>query len=142
MNTGNEISIQETKCSQSQLEKHFKSLDPDFLIELQERVNLVDYISKILAHSFQITATLDSEILGLIAYYQTPNDIYVTHLGVDKSYRRMQIATYLLEFLTNTHPQVPIRLEVNFSNEIAKEFYKKQGFNKVGNHGKYEILVL
>lgn len=74
---------------------------------------------------------------GIIVYDYIYDRIEIEYIIVDKNYRNMGIATKLLEYVENKHKVNNITLEVRKSNEVAINFYKKNGFNEVAVRKNY-----
>ena len=79
-----------------------------------------------------ITASNDKQIVGTVSIgYKNKKSAYIRMLYVDVNYRRMGIASTLLEYcrdLTSKEKCESISLVVKTDNDIAIKFYKKSGF--------------
>lgn len=78
-------------------------------------------------------ATIEKQIVGVLALENRTNTLYISNLAVSPFYRRMGVATYLLDFAVGLARQLgssPLELSVNKANAPALRLYTKQGFKK------------
>ena len=82
----------------------------------------------------------DGKMVGYAGMYVTPFDGQITNIAVHPDFRRMKIATRLLNKLFDVCVQSgleAITLEVRESNESAIKLYEKEGFSSVGLRKNY-----
>lgn len=87
--------------------------------------------------------TSEHQIVGVLAFEETHDALYVSNLAVSPSYRRKGVATYLLNFvvrLANQLDKSRIELSVNKANMPALKLYIKQGFKKKGKRHRSYVL--
>ena len=71
----------------------------------------------------------DNGIKGVLVYSKIYDRLEIDYIIVDKSYRRLGIASKLLKYMEDENKGVlNITLEVRESNALAISFYKKNGF--------------
>ena len=82
----------------------------------------------------------ENGILGIIVFEEIYGRIELDYIIVDENYRRLGIASKLMEYLINyvkNNNISNITLEVNESNTSALNLYKKCGFEMVSRREKY-----
>lgn len=88
-------------------------------------------------------ALYGDEVVGYIDYLLTFNSATIMQICVDQKYRRMHIASLLLEEMENTFPKEGenrvdfVTLEVRKSNIAAQELYKKFNYELVTTKRNY-----
>ena len=107
----------------------------------------IEEVSKIEADSFSepwspngfatmfLVAEFQGRVVGYIGSYICMEDVDITNVAVDKSYRQNGIANMLLErfcIICKEKRIERIGLEVRESNLAAIHLYEKQGFENVG----------
>ncbi len=71
----------------------------------------------------------DNGIKGVLVYSKIYDRLEIDYIIVDKSYRRLGIASKLLKYMEDENKgALNITLEVRESNDLAISFYKKNGF--------------
>ena len=71
----------------------------------------------------------DNGIKGVLVYSKIYDRLEIDYIIVDKSYRRLGIASKLLKYMEDENKgALNITLEVRESNALAISFYKKNGF--------------
>ena len=107
-----------------------RTLDPSFAERLEETVNIDDYSRKLSDNAYFEVAENNSNIDGIIAFYENKSEIYIPYVCVSVFKRRMGIADALLNSVCNYASLVckPISLEVRVSNIRAIRLYEKFGF--------------
>lgn len=78
----------------------------------------------------------ENEIKGLIVYEDIIDRIEIDYVIVIEKYRKQGIASEMLSYLINKY-ECDITLEVNSTNLIAINLYKKYGFNPVSVRKNY-----
>lgn len=80
----------------------------------------------------------EEKIKGVMVYQYLYDRIEIDYIIIDKNYRKNGIATKLLNYLENKYTKINnITLEVKESNNIAINFYLKNGFKKVTKRKNY-----
>jgi ribosomal protein S18 acetylase RimI-like enzyme len=77
--------------------------------------------------------TLGQQIVGNFAFEERDDVLYISNLAVSPFYRRIGVATYMLDQaarLANQLGKRTLKLSVNKSNAPALKLYMKQGFSK------------
>jgi len=103
------------------------------LIELENSLFISDKISdrqilyNINKQDLFFVYTIDSQVAGYILCFEHKVNIRIYSLAVGSNYQGKGIAKSLLEHLFK-HTNKGIYLEVNTTNEIAINLYKKYGF--------------
>lgn len=116
------------------LELYFENLEEEFLEHLIARVNLLEYLNKLISLSSRIEFWSQQRITGILCYYtrKTPESIFISHISTRIDQRRAGLGTQLLDILKSKFPTSIIELEVDSDNLRAQSFYKKNGFQQVG----------
>lgn len=92
-------------------------------------------------NSKYIVAKLDNTIVGFAGIWKAVDDIHITNIVVNKSFREKSIGSLMLSRLLEMAKLevniTSITLEVNSNNTPAIKLYEKFGFNVVGLRKKY-----
>ena len=81
---------------------------------------------------------LDKKIVGIIDYSFFDNRIEINYIIVDDKYKRMGLATKMLDFLIENNKNIEnITLEVSSKNNVAIDFYHKNKFCDVSVRKNY-----
>lgn len=75
--------------------------------------------------------TKEDEVVGFIQYRKLYETVEVLYLVVDEKYRRLGIASELIEHVGRDLDVQKLILEVRVSNEGAIDFYQNNGFKKI-----------
>ena len=107
----------------------------DFLPPLLGRIDINEYIEKLKTYASYSIAYNDGIVAGIILFYcnnYDTKDAYITLLAVRKEYRRMHIASMLLEkSIDFVRMQNMKTVSIHTNNEHAKDCYVKTGFHVV-----------
>ena len=90
--------------------------------------------------SHLIVATINNVVVGFCDYWITYDSATIAQIAVDSKFRRMKIATKLLEEVVSdcyAKRALNITLEVRLQNENAIKLYEKNGFARVLVKPKY-----
>lgn len=80
----------------------------------------------------------DDFIKGILVYQYLYDRLEIDYIIVNSNYRKMGIATKLLDRLENTYKNIDnITLEVRESNKSAINFYLKNGFREITKRKNY-----
>jgi ribosomal protein S18 acetylase RimI-like enzyme len=117
-----------------QYSKHFAQCDDTFLVSLSQRVNLSDYINKLINKAFNFEAWQGKEIIGLVnAYFNFDTEtVFISNVSVVVKQHGKGIASSLLNNCIKLAKEKKIKvisLEVDEKNEKAKKLYAKMGFD-------------
>lgn len=82
-------------------------------------------------------AFVDGEAAGYFGMHVVCGEGYVANIAVDKKFRRLGVAGALLNKAAEENKMSFISLEVRKSNAPAISFYKKHGFETVGERKKF-----
>lgn len=82
-----------------------------------------------------VKCTNNNQILGYMIAYKLTDHIDLVKIGIIKSFQHNKYGTSLIEYLHKYN--LPIFAEVNSNNEIAYNFYLKNGFKKINIRKKY-----
>ena len=91
-------------------------------------------------NSTYFIAKQDEEILGFAGIWRSVDDVHITDIVVNKSFRNAGIGGLLLEKLiglAKKEKYKSITLEVNDANTIAQKLYLKYNFRKEGLRKNY-----
>lgn len=83
-------------------------------------------------NSIKIYIAKDEIIKAYVIFRIVENEIELLRIAVEEASRNRDIATKLLRYIINVFDIKKVFLEVRESNNIAINFYKKQGFIKIG----------
>ena len=87
-----------------------------------------------------LVAEEDGDIAGYMGLWRVADEGHITNVAVAPKYRRMKVATSLMEAMFEAAGEEGIldyTLEVRVSNAPAQELYRKQGFRGVGVRKDY-----
>lgn len=103
--------------------------------------NRVNYLGSFLKSSYNVknlgefekilVYTKEDEVVGFIQYRKLYETVEVLYLVVDEKYRKLGIASELLEHVGRDLDVQKMILEVRVSNEGAIAFYLYNGFKKI-----------
>lgn len=131
------------------LSSFLKRINYDFPIPLDKKVNIDEYVKKILKGTIKVYKC-NNKILGLVAGYTENiinNSAYISIVAVDKEFRGQGIANLLIkEFINDCIMKniESINLYTHSTNINAIKMYKRLGFeeNKVQNKDRRDDIHL
>lgn len=92
--------------------------------------------------AFYLVAEVDGFVCGYVGIWLIVDEGHITNMAVAPEYRRMHIASTMLDVLIKSCEEAGIcrfTLEVRAENEPAKNLYAGKGFKEVGRRkGYYE----
>lgn len=94
-------------------------------------------------HQISYVLTVENKVIGYICAWRLLEEVDITNLGVSKQYQRQGWGRILLDFLLNKVAAEgfnAVYLEVRESNEPARRFYQKMGFEETGRRIGYYNL--
>lgn len=82
----------------------------------------------------------DGDLAGMIVVDTVPlNGVFINRVAVEKSYRRMGVASRLIEEILSKYSEVECR--VHKDNRASQNLMESVGFSKDGM-GRYEELII
>ena len=130
------------------IEIHFNSLNQDFIKELELRICLDDYFSKIIQHATLYEFWQDDRLTGFAAVYENRGinqPAYLTNISIVESQGGKGIGSELLQFVISGLKEkefMEFDLEVKKNNDVALGLYKKFGFVVDGESGDSWLMKL
>ncbi len=109
----------------------YLSQDKESIIKLGNTLHADYFLDNTELPNQILVALKENKIVGFIHFLVFEDYIDIVDIVVDDEYRKQGIGTNLLKSLENYH-KTEILLEVSQNNEVAINFYLKNGFNKVG----------
>lgn len=120
--------------SRNDLIKFVLSLDNDLDPALGIRVNIKDYVDKVLDNGYCHVAVCGQQIVGAIMFYCNDNitkKAYITFIGVAPEHRNIGIGHSLLRIAlkeSNIHGMDRIGVRTRENNGVSIRLYKDNGF--------------
>ncbi len=118
----------------AEIAEHLTRCDGDFVPPLSDRVELGSYAHKIGHKAMRFEAWADGTLVGLVAAYCNDAErrtAYITSVSVEHRYRRMGVASELMERCiahTTQHGFECIELEADTEHAAAVDLYAEMGF--------------
>jgi len=115
------------------------ALQPNLKPDLEKEFKA--YAKKFEPNKIQIIQ-FDGKDIGRLRIVRSADEIYVGGIQILPTYQNKRIGSAIFEdlIIEAKELKVPIVLEVSKVNDIAKKFYKKLGFLKVGEKGTDWIM--
>ena len=113
--------------------------DREFIYSILEKVFKVTYYDDTFYTNWYIYEK-NNKIIGFINYDVIYEKAEIEYIYVEKKYRNSNIGTELLNEAMNNMEKRDVEsvtLEVRSNNQIAINFYKKNGFKKVAIRKRY-----
>lgn len=124
------------KATYNDIVNHFANCSLEYLHEIEQKILLKNYISKIEKNAKTFELWEQGCLIGLIAIYINRGINYpafITNVSIITSYHHQGLSKVLIEelmkFLRNMQFH-SVLLEVRKDNLIAKSLYSKYGFKK------------
>lgn len=105
-----------------------------FLLFFNTSIKEIDCFQKFMVYK------IDDKNVGFIDFSFIYDRIEINYIYVDSDYRKQQIGTKLIEELISfakINNCINITLEVNENNNVAINFYEKNGFKKSAIRNNY-----
>lgn len=122
-----------------------KKFDNCFHPPFSQSIDLETYADKLSQHAYFIVAEVESQIVGLLAYYRNDleKELYVPYLVVDNDFQGLSIGKLMLEKLNYIHEGIyrAVVLEVVKTNFKALHFYKRNGFKEDEDRGDKFLMI-
>lgn len=117
----------------------FKKINPSYTLNLKEEFK--NYISPFKPGEVEVIV-FDGVDIGRLRVVKTNIEIYIGGFQILPNFQNKGIGTTILQDLIKKSLalKIPIRLEVQKVNTSAKNFYEKNGFQKVGSTEKNFIM--
>jgi ribosomal protein S18 acetylase RimI-like enzyme len=130
----------------SQYSAHFAHCDKAFIDILSKRVNLNDYIDKLIDKAYNFEAWQGEDIIGLVnAYFNFETETgYITNVSVAVEHHGKGVASNLLDNcikLALENKLKTISLEVATTNAKAQMLYTKKGFVVESSNENNYIMI-
>ncbi len=91
--------------------------------------------NNIFSHYFSLT--LNDKIIGFISFWKVIDEITITNICIETSYRGLGYSNYLLKYIISNYDNYKIFLEVRESNIVAINLYKKHNFKIISKRENY-----
>ncbi|ASY24515.1 acetyltransferase [Candidatus Planktophila lacus] len=121
---------------------YFETIDQEYLNQLLIEVNLSQYATKLIERAKKIILRDGSKIIASLFYYESEDEIFISHLSVCKSSERQGLGKTVVESLKSKVRQRVIILEVDVNNINARKFYEIMGFKEKSNRSKKIVMEL
>ena len=99
-------------------------------------VYLEDFENCFNKDTFKIWKISTEKIIGFVCFYHVKDEIEIVQICIDKSYQRKNYGSLIINKIKNLDIK-KIFLEVSVENSQAINFYKKNGFKKIGIRKDY-----
>lgn len=133
-----EIKYSIGKATEKEIYYHFLMSSDDFFPPLAEKVNIVEYSSKIREKAITFEAWIGDELIGLVAcYFNDSNKVsgFITNVSTLKEFSGMGIAYKLLSqciHFAKENMFKELKLQVFHENATAIRLYEKSNFTVIG----------
>lgn len=81
-------------------------------------------------------AKINNKIVAIIGIQLEQYQIIISHIAVDRKFRKLKIATSLINYLKSIYQNLPIIAE---TDKEAVEFYRKNNFICTSFYGPYNL---
>jgi ribosomal protein S18 acetylase RimI-like enzyme len=132
------------KASLRSISKHLNKVNDLFVPVLSSYVNIDIYSKKIFEKADRIEFWKNEELVGLLAFYINPPNVFITNLSLDKTIHGLGYGVKMLDRLfeiTKDKNIKKVSLEVNSMNQKAVNFYKSIGFEEFEESDKNLRLI-
>ena len=121
---------------------YFETIDQEYLNQLLIEVNLSQYATKLIERANKIILRDGTKVIASLFYYESEDEIFISHLSVCKSAERQGLGKTVLVSLMSKVRQRVIILEVDVNNINARKFYEIMGFKEKSNRSKKIVMEL
>lgn len=122
------LKIQFNKSNFIDIHSHLLSTSDQFVPVLSSYVNIKMYSHKLIGNAKRFEFFEDQKLVALLAFYEKPNEIFISNLSVCKTHLKKGLAKELLTKLVVYSKKKHIKLEVFKLNEKAIKFYHLNDF--------------
>lgn len=132
------------KLTQSEVLSLLNRFDDSSDSPLHEGLDFDSYSKKLSDYAFFVIAYEDKKMIGFIAYYLNDEGqfAYVPQVVVHKDSRHKGVGHALFSTMYDslTPNYTSIRLEVLKTNDNARGFYAREGFEEINDHNERLLL--
>lgn len=132
------------KLSQIEVLSLFNDFDDSSEVPLHEGLDFQMHSRKFADKAYFILAKIESRIIGFVAYYLNEEGkySYISEIIVHKDGRHRGIGHKMMVSLINAMGTSYdcIRLEVLKTNQYARKFYEREGYNEIDDHGNKFLM--
>jgi ribosomal protein S18 acetylase RimI-like enzyme len=124
----------------NQILTHFQNCDQAFVDELSSRVNMNEYVDKLINKAERIELWDQDKLIGMLAVYWNKTQDYISNISVDSNYTKRGIGTELVErcvSISSAQGKSSIAIEVQVDNKSAIKLYQKSGFDCGNENNSY-----
>lgn len=121
MNSGEDVRLYNFLCE----------VDSIFIPKLSERVNIKEYVEKLVQNAENIFVCFDGQDIGSCSVYCNFETPFISSFAVKPAYMRMKLESKMMEQVISHAKELrckSIRLGVYVRNPVAITFYEKCGF--------------
>lgn len=123
---------------------HLSNVDLMFVPRLSDYVDIPTYSKKLANYAERVEVWCDDKLVGLLAYYKSPDKIFISNVSLELSYQGLGLAKQLFNYLFDTASLCSIQrieLKVNVKNIRATKFYFNLGF-RIESELNEELLLI
>lgn len=134
------------KATEQDIYCHLMKCNNDFIIHLQDKINIREYSKKLSEKAITFEAWSEDTLVGLVAVYFNDSHGqtgYISNVSTIDTYTGKGIASALIDLsidYARRHEFKTISLEVEKANVLALRLYKRFQFKEV-EEGPTEILM-
>lgn len=132
------------KSTPNDISLHLSNVDKMFIPRLSDYVDIPTYSEKLANYAERVEIWCDDKLVGLLAYYKSPNKIFISNVSLELPYQGLGLAKQLFNYLFDTASLSSIErieLKVNVKNIRAKKFYFNLGF-QIESELNEELLLI
>lgn len=123
---------------------HLLNVDILFVPRLSDYVDIPTYSEKLANYAERVEVWCDDKLVGLLAYYKSPDKIFISNVSLELPYQGLGLAKQLFNYLFDTASLSSIErieLKVNVKNIRATKFYFNLGF-RIESELNEELLLI
>ena len=123
---------------------HLSNVDLMFVPRLSDYVDIPTYSKKLANFAERVEVWCDDKLVGLLAYYKSPDKIFISNVSLELSYQGLGLAKQLFNYLFDTASLSSIQrieLKANVKNIRATKFYFNLGF-RIESELNEELLLI
>lgn len=131
------------KLSQIEVLSLFNDFDDSSEVPLHEDLDFQMHSRKFADKAYFILAKIESRIIGFVAYYLNEEGkiAYISEIIVHKNGRHRGIGHKMMVSLINAMgTSYNCIREVLKTNQYARKFYEREGYNEIDDHGNKLLL--
>lgn len=123
-----DILYTQNTADKGNIQDHFKSCDSDFIKDLSSRVDLDQYIDKLLSKSVRYEAWSGNALIGILAVYHGHEFDFITNVSVSQNFAKRGVGSRLVQECIDKASNKELKLEVSKGNAAGLGLYEKFGF--------------